>query len=197
MPKLYDPRDWYWQADDGRVFGSARGALIPGDAAADEAFAGWGVDGALPTVWPRDDAGAQTDAALAAVLAPYGLSAAIDPRPVDLFAYAKAKRDATEAAGITVNGVAIASDTDSQNRVNNAYNGMLVSGVTAIPFKSGSGFVTLTLDQVKAIGAALFAHTQACFSAEDQVDAALSASPPAITTAAEVDAVFAAVTSAF
>jgi len=114
-----------------------------------------------------------------------------------LGAYAKAKRDETEAAGITVNGVAIASDTDSQNRVNNAYNGMIVSGVASIPFKSGSGFVTLTLEQVKSIGVALFAHTQACFSAEDRVDDALSATPPTITTRAEVDAVFAAVKSAY
>ena len=116
---------------------------------------------------------------------------------VDLAAYAKAKRDATEAGGITVNDVSIASDTDSQNRVNNAYNGMVVSGVSSIPFKSGSGFVTLTLDQVKAIGVALFAHTQACFTAEDQVDAGLSASPPTITTTAQVDAIFAAVKSAY
>ncbi len=122
---------------------------------------------------------------------------AAPPAASELSAYAKAKRDATEAAGITVNGVAIASDTDSQNRVNNAYNGMVVSGATSIPFKSGSGFVTLSLDQVKAIGTALFAHTQACFSAEDQVDAALAASPPTITTFAEIDALFAAVKSAY
>lgn len=119
------------------------------------------------------------------------------PSGVDLAAYAKAKRDATEASGITVSGVAIQSDTDSQNRVNNAYNGMLVSGATSIPFKSASGFVTLTLDQLKAIGSALFAHTQACFAAEDQVDAALSASPPAIATTAQVDAIFAGVKSAY
>lgn len=127
-----------------------------------------------------------------------GKTFAAPPAPViDLAAYAKAKRDETEASGITVNSVSIASDTDSQNRVNNAYNGMLVSGVTSIPFKSGSGFVTLTLDQVKAIGTALFAHTQACFSAEDQVDAGLSASPPTITAPAQVDAIFAAVKSAY
>ncbi|WP_267355589.1 MULTISPECIES: DUF4376 domain-containing protein [unclassified Methylobacterium] len=116
---------------------------------------------------------------------------------VDLTAYAKAKRDATEAGGITVNGVAIASDIDSQNRVNNAYNGMVVSGVASIPFKSASGFVTLTLDQLKAIGTALFNHTQACFAAEDQVDAALAASPPTVATTAQVDAIFAAVKSAY
>lgn len=116
---------------------------------------------------------------------------------IDLSAYAKARRDFTEARGITVNGVAVASDPDSQTRVANAYSGMQVTGATSIRFKATSGFIVLTLDQVKAVGSALFAHTQACFDAEDQIDAGLAANPPTITTLADVDAVFAAVKSAY
>lgn len=116
---------------------------------------------------------------------------------VDLAAYAKARRDVAETAGITVNGVAVASDPDSQTRVANAYSGMQVTGATSIRFKATAGFLVLTLDQVKAVGSALFAHTQACFDAEDQVDAGLSAAPPTITTTAEVDAIFAAVKAAY
>ena len=117
--------------------------------------------------------------------------------PAALAAYAKQLRDQTEAGGITVNGIAVQSDIASQNRVSTAYSGMLVSGATSIPFKAASGFITLTVDQLKAVGAALFAHTQACFSAEDSVDAAINASPPAITTRGQVAAAFAAVTSAY
>lgn len=114
-----------------------------------------------------------------------------------LAAYAKQQRDQTEAAGLTVNGVAVASDPDSQTRVANAYSGMQVTGAASIRFKATAGFIVLTLDQVKAIGSALFAHTQACFDAEDQVDAGLSATPPTITTTAQVDAIFAGVKSAY
>ena len=123
--------------------------------------------------------------------------AAAPPRPADLATYAKAKRDETEAAGITVNGIAVASDPDSQTRVANAYSGMQVTGATSIRFKATSGFIVLTFDQVKAVGSALFAHTQACFDAESQVDAGLTASPPTITTEAQVDAIFAKVASTY
>jgi len=124
-------------------------------------------------------------------------SAGFTAPTVDLSAYAKMKRDATELSGITVNGIAVASDPDSQTRVANAYAGMQVTGAPSIRFKAASGFIVLSLDQVKAIGSALFAHTQACFDAEDEVDAALSAAPPTITTTDQVDAVFAAVRSAY
>ncbi|AWN43177.1 hypothetical protein [Methylobacterium durans] len=66
----FTPSDWYWQADNGRVFSSAQGAPVP---ASDEAFGNWKEVGRLPTIWPRDDDGKQTDAALAEVLALYGL----------------------------------------------------------------------------------------------------------------------------
>ncbi|APT31935.1 hypothetical protein MCBMB27_02644 [Methylobacterium phyllosphaerae] len=126
------------------------------------------------------------------------LTAYTPPPPiVDLAAYAKRRRDEAEAAGITIAGLAVASDPDSQTRVSNAYAGMQVTGAASIRFKASAGFVVLTLDQVKAVGSALFAHTQACFDAEGEALAGLSAGPPTITTTAEVDAVFAAVPTAY
>ena len=113
--------------------------------------------------------------------------------PDGLRIYAKAKRDEAESAGVTVNGVAVASDPESQSRVSNAYSGMGVTGAESIRFKASGGFITLTLDQVKAIGSALFAHTQACFDAEGEVSAGIDATPPTITTLAQVDAAFGAV----
>lgn len=67
-------RDWYWRADDGRIFSSAREACVPPD---DPAFAAWCGDGTEPTPWPREVDGTQTDAALETVLAPYGLHATL------------------------------------------------------------------------------------------------------------------------
>lgn len=75
MPKNYNPLDWYWQAGDGRVFASARQAIVGAD---DAALNGWKADGTNPTVWPRDASGAQTDAALQDVLTPYDLFASLD-----------------------------------------------------------------------------------------------------------------------
>ncbi len=71
MFKPFNARNWYWKADNGRVFSSARGQVVP---VSDAALASWSADGSGPTTWPRDDDGAQTDAALRDVLAPYGLT---------------------------------------------------------------------------------------------------------------------------
>lgn len=69
----YTLRDWYWRADDGRVFSSARLATVSTD---DAGLASHGARVGFVTPWPRDDAGAQTDAALDEVLKPIGLSVA-------------------------------------------------------------------------------------------------------------------------
>lgn len=66
------PFDHYWAAEDGRVFSSARCATVAKD---DAGYAAWcDANGCSGTVWPSDEAGAQTLAALDDVLRPYGLS---------------------------------------------------------------------------------------------------------------------------
>jgi hypothetical protein len=67
----YDPFNHYWVRDDGAVFSSAARGLVAAD---DPDFEAWKAAGQLTTVWPRDDTGAQTDAALNDVLTPYGLA---------------------------------------------------------------------------------------------------------------------------
>ena len=64
------PADWYWCADDGRVYSSLSQTLIGSDDPGLMAF----TERFQPTRWPSDDAGQQTDAALLDVLTPYGLS---------------------------------------------------------------------------------------------------------------------------
>ncbi len=72
----YNPRAWYWRSDDGRLYSS--GALSLADEASDE-FVSWTNGGGIPTPWPRDDHGQQTQAALDAVLVAAGVRASPDP----------------------------------------------------------------------------------------------------------------------
>lgn len=68
--RAYDFRDWYWQADDGRIYSSKARAIVQAD---DPAFVEFQA-AAMPTPWPRDDAGEQTDAALQAVFDGYDIT---------------------------------------------------------------------------------------------------------------------------
>jgi hypothetical protein len=67
---VYDPRDHYWRADDGRIYSSKAQALVADN---DHAYQEWLATPRIPTAWPVDENGAQTDAALNDVLAPFGL----------------------------------------------------------------------------------------------------------------------------
>lgn len=66
----FEPRNWYWKADDGRIFSSFKSSLIKEN---DAAFKAWLKTPFLPTRWPEDGRGLQTDAELAKVLLPYGI----------------------------------------------------------------------------------------------------------------------------
>lgn len=131
------------------------------------------------------------------VVLPYGgpLTAAdLLGRPVpaiDLPGYAAAKRFAVETGGITVAGARIATDRQSQAMIGNAFAYVQASGAGQVSYKTAAGFVTLSVDQIRSVALAVGAHVQACFMAEDGVDAALHASPPTITDIAGVDAAFA------
>jgi hypothetical protein len=71
---VYTPRYWFWLADDGRLFSSKIEALVTTD---DPDYVAWTQQyGGMPTAWPRDLAGNQTNAALDDVLSEYGLSTA-------------------------------------------------------------------------------------------------------------------------
>lgn len=62
---FYDPQNWFWLADDGRLYSGARRAEVSAD---DSDFATWKASGGLPTVWPKDLDGKQTQSALDEVL---------------------------------------------------------------------------------------------------------------------------------
>lgn len=81
-----------------------------------------------------------------------------------------------ETSGLTLpNGIHILTAKDDQERVNSVLTNMERYQVTEVDFKSASGWVRATYDDVKGIGAAIMQHVQTCFSAErehhDAVDA--------------------------
>ncbi|MBP2494927.1 hypothetical protein ABID82_007288 [Methylobacterium sp. PvP062] len=190
----FNASDWYWRLPNGTdIFASARGAIVGAD---DAALKAWSApDDWEPTPCPVDASGAPTLVALREELARWGLALpdalAAAPSAADLVAYAAARRFAVETGGVVVNGVTVATDRDSQSMVANAYAGMQAGAVASVKFKAASGWIELTADQMKAVALAVFAHVQACFAAEDGCDAGINASPPTITTLAEVNAAFA------
>lgn len=120
---------------------------------------------------------------------PEGYAAALAAQDQSgLIAYAAAKRFAVETGGIVVGGATVATDRVSQAMIGNAFAYVQASGADSVRFKAASGWVTLSADQVKALALAVGAHVQAAFAAEDDLDAAINASPPTVTTTAQIDA---------
>lgn len=70
MPKFYNPFDWYWLREDGVIYSSNSQSYVSEN---DTIYASWCESGGSATLWPRDEKGIQTDAALQDVLTPYGL----------------------------------------------------------------------------------------------------------------------------
>ena len=70
-PGLYNPLDWYWLASDGRIYASARNALVYHYDSGFLAFTAR--NGGCPP-WPTDINGKQTTAALQAVMSQYGIT---------------------------------------------------------------------------------------------------------------------------
>lgn len=182
MFELYNPTHWYWRADDGRLYSSLAQALV-GDT--DPDYLAW-KDAATPTRWPENDDGAQTDAALEAVLSVHGLTLWPVSLRDQLLAYAADKRGRVETGGIVVNGAAIDTSRDSQAMISGAFAYSQANPDKLIKFKAASGWTTLDAATVAAIATAVGDHVQACFAAEEEVAAAIEAG--AITSIEEIDA---------
>lgn len=141
MPAVYNPYDWYWLADDGRLYSSTRQHSVPNT---DPDYIAWQeANEAQPTAWPRDVDGNQTDAELQTVLFPYRIA-------VDLKAYAFMERDQKEHDGCSITGVAgvteVRTDAYTQSLIDRYH--QVVAGNPAftvawmLPDRS-----TVTLDQ--------------------------------------------------
>jgi hypothetical protein len=78
----------------------------------------------------------------------------------------KARRDQAIASGITVGGVTVATDDQSQSRVMGAAVAAMLDPNYTVQWKTASGFVTLSAPQVIGLATAIRAHVQACFDRE-------------------------------
>lgn len=104
-------------------------------------------------------------------------AAALDPADAraNLKAYAARKRFEVETGGLTINGVQVATDRESQSLINGAYALIQREPERLIKWKALSGFVELDAAAITALAAAVATHVQAAFSAEAEVVAAIDA----------------------
>lgn len=72
-----------------------------------------------------------------------------------------------ETGGLTLpSGVRVATGIDDQNRITSVIANAQIAGVEKVDFKAASGWVTVTVQELQAIAAAIAVHVQACFTAE-------------------------------
>jgi len=111
----YDPQNHYWAKADGSLYSSASMTTVPAD---DAVYLAWAEAGGIATLYPLDEAGEESEAELAAVLAPYGLTvypdpnAAIDAQIQALEATVTQRR--LREAALTDEGKAWLADLDAQ-----------------------------------------------------------------------------------
>ena len=97
-----------------------------------------------------------------------------------LMATVSAKRWAVETGGLTLPGGATVGTTiDDQNRITSVIANAQLAGVASVDFKAQSGWVTLSLEHMRGIAAAIALHGQACFSAERAHHEAIAAASDA------------------
>lgn len=72
-----------------------------------------------------------------------------------------------ETGGLTLpSGVRVATGIDDQNRITSVIANAQIASVQTVDFKADSGWVTVTVQELQAIAAAIAVHVQACFTAE-------------------------------
>ena len=104
----------------------------------------------------------------------------VDQVRADLMAAVSAKRWAVETGGLTLPGGATVGTTiDDQNRITSVIANAQLAGVVSVDFKAQSGWVTLSLEHMRGIAAAIALHVQACFSAERAHHEAIAAASDA------------------
>lgn len=85
----------------------------------------------------------------------------------DLMDAATSKRWDVMTGGVTLpGGISVGTTIDDQNRVTSVIANAQLAGVESMDFKAESGWVTLSLDQVRGIAAAVALHVHACYAAE-------------------------------
>ncbi len=176
------PKNWYWLADDGRLYGSALQIVVTDD---DDAYLAWRDAGRSSTRWPEDDQGEQTTAALQEVLTPHGLW-------IDLIAYARDARWRAEVGGMVWNGVPIATDDSSKVKIAGARLAAQANPAFETTWwgTDGEG-VVVDAPLIIALSDAVLAHVDGTFTTFGLVKAGINTGE--ITSREQIDAAFAAV----
>lgn len=104
----------------------------------------------------------------------------------DLAGYAAAKRYAVEVGGVSIGGIGMPTDRDTQAKLTAAFLLAQANPTTTFSWKTSAGFVTLTTAQVAQIAVAVGAFVQSAYATEAVVQAAIVAG--GITTTAQIDA---------
>ena len=88
----------------------------------------------------------------------------------------KERRDKALVSGTTINGVSVATDDLSQQRITGAALAATVDNTTTIKWKlPDDTFITLDANQIIGIAQGVRAHVQACFNREAELLAAVEA----------------------
>lgn len=80
-----------------------------------------------------------------------------------------AARYVAETAGITLNGITIETDRQSQALITGAIVQSLVDPAYSLQWKTPTRFIPLTGEQLKEVGAAVRKHVQDCFDKEAEL----------------------------
>lgn len=78
-------------------------------------------------------------------------------------------RYAKEVSGITVNSIAVATDRDSRAALQTLITSVSSGFAETVNYKTKTGFVSLTLSELKSLSKAQFDYVQACFAKEGEL----------------------------
>ena len=113
----------------------------------------------------------------------------VDQVRADLMDAATSKRWDVMTGGVTLpGGISVGTTIDDQNRVTSVIANAQLAGVESMDFKAESGWVTLSLDQVRGIAAAVALHVHACYAAERAHHEAIAAASDAELSGYDINA---------
>jgi hypothetical protein len=184
------PTNFYWAADDGRIFSSAVMDVIatPGN---DLAYQQWLTDGGVPGLWPYDANGQQTNDSMLNLLATYGIVPPGETSKEALMEYAIQVQTELLRAPVVVDGVSVSTDAATEQHMGRLRRLGDASEITLpTPFKDTTGtWFDLDIAQLTSIDVALGTTIQDRRAQLRDCEAAIQAGT--ITTFDQVDAAFA------
>jgi hypothetical protein len=187
------PTGWFWKASDARIYSARAESVVDSSDADYQAFLAGGL---APAAWPLDEVGNQTDEAMAALLAPFGLYLTVED---SLIAYATRKQQQVAQGGFLVNAnsggspllVSVDTSPAYANYLSSAAQlaQLMLAGTipsSNINWVQDSGTVALTPVQVITMGVAVGAQVQQSFTVLGELISEIKSG--GVTSREEIDA---------